>query len=94
MALISNNVYTITNPSISVVVPAYNSEGTLSELVARLEPVLSLLSQRFELILVNDGSRDQTWQVIKELAGQHDFVMGLDLMRNYGQRNLPAFILW
>jgi undecaprenyl-phosphate 4-deoxy-4-formamido-L-arabinose transferase len=74
-------------PSISVVVPVYNSQDTLTELAARLSPVLSEISPHFELILVNDGSRDQSWQVIERLATDYDWVHGINLMRNYGQHN-------
>lgn len=74
-------------PSISVVVPVYNSQGTLDELTARLSTVLAQLSPRFELILVNDGSRDQSWQVIERLAAEYNWVRGINLMRNYGQHN-------
>jgi len=73
--------------SISVVVPVYNSEPTLGQLVVRLEPVLRARAGAFEVVLVNDGSQDKSWQVICELAEQHSFVRGLDLMRNYGQHN-------
>lgn len=74
-------------PSISVVVPVYNSKGTLPELVQRLESVLSELTDEYELILVNDGSRDGSWLVIEELARRHSWVSGFDLMHNYGQHN-------
>ena len=74
-------------PSVSVVVPVYNSQGTLTELTARLSVVLSEAAQSFELILVNDGSRDESWQVIEQLAVEHDWVHGINLMRNYGQHN-------
>jgi glycosyltransferase involved in cell wall biosynthesis len=75
------------NFAISAVVPAYNSEGTLAELVNRLQAVLSPYARAFEIILVNDGSRDCTWQVIDSLAAKFSFVHGIDLMRNYGQHN-------
>ncbi len=75
------------NFTISVVVPAYNSEGTLVELVNRLQTVLSSQARAFEIILVNDGSRDCTWRVIDDLAAKFPFVRGIDLMRNYGQHN-------
>lgn len=74
-------------PSVSVVVPVYNSQGTLIELIARLSAVLSEVTLSFEVILVNDGSRDQSWQVIKQLAAEHEGVHGINLMRNYGQHN-------
>jgi undecaprenyl-phosphate 4-deoxy-4-formamido-L-arabinose transferase len=70
-----------------VVVPVYNSQDTLVELVERIEVVLSELTDRFEVVLVNDGSRDNSWQAICGLATEHDRVIGLDLMRNYGQHN-------
>ena len=76
-----------TRPSISVVVPVYNSELSLPELVKRLQPVLAALARDYELVLVNDGSRDQSWRVIQQLATEHAWVRGIDLMRNYGQHN-------
>jgi len=72
---------------ISVVVPVYNSESILPSLVARLAPVLHSLSTEFELILVDDGSRDGSWSAIRELARQHPWVSGIALMRNFGQHN-------
>ena len=73
--------------SISVVVPVYNSELTLPELVKRLQPVLAALARDYELVLVNDASRDQSWQVVQELARSCPWVRGVNLMRNYGQHN-------
>ena len=73
--------------SLSIVVPVYNSEGTLDELVSRLEEVLSQVASKWEIILVNDGSRDQSWPAICNLAARHDWVRGINLMRNYGQHN-------
>ncbi len=77
----------MSSPSISVVIPVYNSEALLRPLVARLEPVLAALASRYELILVNDCSRDGSWQVIEELARMHAWIRGVHLMRNYGQHN-------
>lgn len=74
-------------PSLSVVIPVYNSEGSLRELVKRLEPVLSARAAPFEILLVNDGSRDRSWSVVSEIAREHAFVRGINLMRNYGQHN-------
>jgi glycosyltransferase involved in cell wall biosynthesis len=72
---------------ISVVVPVFNSEATLAELATCLEAVLRSCARRFELILVNDSSRDNSWKVICDLCEQRDWVQGIDLMRNYGQHN-------
>jgi glycosyltransferase involved in cell wall biosynthesis len=76
-----------TRSSISVVVPVYNSELTLSELVKRLQPALAALAREYELVLVNDGSRDQSWKVVQELTRAFPWVRGINLMRNYGQHN-------
>jgi len=72
---------------ISVVVPVYNSAPMLTELVRRLETTLKSMGLAFELILVNDGSRDDSWEVICALAACHPWVRGLRMMRNYGQHN-------
>ena len=67
--------------------PAYNSELSLPELVRRLQPVLGAAATDYELVVVDDGSRDGTWRVIEELAREHSWVRGVHLMRNYGQHN-------
>ena len=72
---------------ISVVVPVYNSETSLPQLVDRLERVLPTIAASWEAILVNDGSRDRSWDVIRGLAGAHPHVRGITLMRNFGQHN-------
>jgi len=72
---------------ISVIVPVYNSEGTLADLVSRLETVLDGHGSYFEVILVNDGSRDSSWDVLQALAATHQRVVAINLMRNYGQHN-------
>jgi undecaprenyl-phosphate 4-deoxy-4-formamido-L-arabinose transferase len=72
---------------VSVIVPVYNGSVSLRELAHRLEPVLSSLFSEFELILVNDGSRDESWKVIEELSMEVPWIKGIDLMRNYGQHN-------
>jgi undecaprenyl-phosphate 4-deoxy-4-formamido-L-arabinose transferase len=73
--------------SVSVVVPVYNSEASLPLLVQRLRPVLAAAHRRFELILVNDGSADRSWNVIEGLASCENWIRGINLMRNYGQHN-------
>jgi glycosyltransferase involved in cell wall biosynthesis len=73
--------------SVSVVVPVYNSEETLCELASRLATVLRQSCDQYELILVNDGSRDGSWDQIQRLAVKHQWIRGINLMRNYGQHN-------
>ncbi len=73
--------------NVSVVVPVYKGSDSLPLLVEEVGKVLPDVTDAFELVLVNDGSPDQSWQVISELAGKHPWVRGIDLMRNYGQHN-------
>ena len=73
--------------AVSVVVPVFNGAETLRELLARIRSSLAPTATNFELILVNDGSRDQSWSVIESLAGEDPVVIGLNLMHNYGQHN-------
>jgi len=73
--------------SISVVVPVYNSQDSLEPLTDRLCRVLKDCSNAFEIILVNDGSRDMSWEKISRLVDSNSAVRGINLMRNYGQHN-------
>ncbi len=73
--------------SLSVVIPVYNSQDSLAPLIARLEGVLPDISSDYEIILVNDGSRDKSWAVICAEVEKRPFVKGVNLMRNYGQHN-------
>ncbi len=87
----------ILKAGVSVIVPVYNSEKMLEELVQRLGSVMNGLGVDHEIILVNDGSRDRSWQEINRLcrgsrsAGEpgkpQGEVRGINLMRNYGQHN-------
>ena len=72
---------------ISVVVPVFNSQKTLMELVDRLMKTLRDIDDEFEVILVNDGSSDRSWNMIEEIARSNPQVLGIDLDRNYGQSN-------
>ncbi len=67
---------------VSVVIPVYNSNQILPDLVARLHPVLEQSCDRYELIFVNDGSRDASWQVIAGLVERSPWIRGVNLMRN------------
>jgi glycosyltransferase involved in cell wall biosynthesis len=74
-------------PSVSVVVPCYKSESTLPLLVAQLLPVLGRTCVEYEILLVVDGSPDDTWSVAADLAEDHGPVSALRMSRNYGQHN-------
>ena len=71
----------------SVVVPVYNSEGIVGETVDRIVAEFEQQGLRYELILVNDGSRDGSWEVIADKARENPHVVALNLLRNYGQHN-------
>lgn len=71
----------------SVVIPVYRSEKTLDFLIERLGAVLPTLADEYEVVLVNDGSPDDSWGAIERLAKQSPWVRGVNLMRNYGQHN-------
>ena len=73
--------------SVSIVVPVYNSEQTLRELHERVARVADEHAIDFEMILVNDGSRDGSWEVVEEIAARDGRVRGINMMRNYGQHN-------
>ena len=70
---------------LSIVIPVYNSEGVVGETVDQTVAVCESAGLDFELILVNDGSRDSSWPVVLELASTHTWVRGINLMRNFGQ---------
>jgi glycosyltransferase involved in cell wall biosynthesis len=78
---------TIDRNTLSIVIPVYNSEKILTDLVAQLAQVAPRLSEEYEVVLVNDGSRDGSWEVICQLCCDYSWVRGIDLMRNYGQHN-------
>jgi len=73
------------HPEISVVVPVYGSDNALRELHQRIVTTVEKITAEFELILVNDASPDNAWQVIQELAARDTRVRGLNLSRNFGQ---------
>jgi len=74
---------------LSLVVPVYRSAPILPELVTQIHAEMQKegLGDRFELLLVNDCSPDNSWQVIRSLAETHSFVKGISLRRNAGQHN-------
>lgn len=72
---------------LSLVIPVYNSAQLISEIVARSTAVLSGIVQQFEIILVNDGSNDESWVSIQNAARLNPHVKGVNLGRNAGQHN-------
>ncbi|MGI9321743.1 MAG: glycosyltransferase family 2 protein [Thiogranum sp.] len=82
--------------SLSVVVPCYNEEQVLPELHKRLAGACKeVAAEDFQIVLVDDGSVDSTWDLISELAQQDPRVTGVRLSRNYGhQLALAAGMSW
>jgi len=73
---------------LSIVVPVYNSAKTLGNLLERLTTVLASITQSYEIILVDDGSPDDSWAVIQTLRATYgEHLVAVQLMRNYGQHN-------
>lgn len=71
--------------NISVVIPLYNEEESLPELYEWIERVMNNNNFSFEVIFINDGSRDNSWKVIEELAQKSPHVKGIKFRRNYGK---------
>src|SRR5690554_243615 len=70
---------------LSVVVPLYNEEESLPELVDWINRVMTENNFYFEIILVDDGSNDSSWSVIKELKSKFSFIRAVKFRRNYGK---------
>jgi dolichol-phosphate mannosyltransferase len=72
------------NPEISVMVPVFNEEESLPILIPKLVEALNLLNTSYEVILVDDGSWDGSWKILKEMASQHPFFRLLRFKENRG----------
>lgn len=74
---------------VSILIPVYKNDGGLDELVKRIGESManSAYANCFELVLVDDCSPDNSWEVIQRLAKTHTFVQGATLSRNFGQHN-------
>ena len=73
--------------NLSIVIPVYRGETLIGPLVERLAIALPLFAKKYEVILVNDGSPDRSWELIECLSKEYAWVRGIRLMRNYGQHN-------
>lgn len=70
---------------ISFVIPCYRSEKTLPDVIDEIKSTMAEIGHEFEIILVNDSSPDNTFEVIKKLASENDNILGIDLAKNFGQ---------
>ena len=71
---------------ISFVIPCYRSAQTIGKVVKEIDTTMqSLSAYKYEIVLVNDSSPDNTYEVIRELCAQRKDICGIDLARNFGQ---------
>jgi glycosyltransferase involved in cell wall biosynthesis len=73
--------------SYSIVIPVFNSVGVVATTIDRVVEVFESAGLRYQIVLVNDGSRDGSWDVIAERARTSPHVVALNLLRNYGQHH-------
>src|SRR5215813_3429298 len=81
------NIHGTESPDLSVVVPVYKSEECLVALVEEISSALNPTNRDHEVVLVNDGSPDNSWTVIETICRNNPQVIGIDLRRNFGQDN-------
>lgn len=70
---------------ISIIVPLYNEEESLPELMTWIDNVMTKNNYKYEVIMVDDGSRDKSWQVVLDLKTKYPSLKGLKFQRNYGK---------
>lgn len=73
-------------PHISLIIPAFDEENNLEKLYKELVPVVESLNKDFEIIFIDDGSRDNSFEIIKRLHDKDPRVTGLSLSRNFGHQ--------
>ena len=77
-------------PKFSIVVPFHNEQESITELYDRLKAVMESAGEPFELVFVDDGSRDQTFHLLEEIAAIDSRVVVVKLSRNFGQTSALA----
>ena len=70
---------------LSIVISLYNEEESLRELVKWIEGVMQKEGYTYEIIMVDDGSRDASWEIVKELSEKNAYIRGISFRRNYGK---------
>ena len=73
--------------NISIIIPCYNSEKTICSVIEEINGVDRLKTIKYELILVNDGSSDNTFKIISMIASNNKNITAIDLSKNFGQHN-------
>lgn len=72
-------------PDISIVVPLYNEDESLPELAQWIDRVMRDNGFSYEIIMIDDGSTDRSWEVVQELRAQNPLIKGISFRRNYGK---------
>ena len=70
---------------LSIVISLYNEEESLPELIEWIEKVMTKEGYKYEVIMVNDGSTDASWKIVKDLASKNPAIRGICFRRNYGK---------
>jgi polyisoprenyl-phosphate glycosyltransferase len=74
------------NPDISIVIPLYNEEENVMPLFMELQRTLSMITRTYEVVFVDDGSRDNSFELVKQIHATYSFVSGYSLSRNFGHQ--------
>lgn len=74
-------------PSVSIIIPVFNAAGTLKSLYSRVLSIMESHARELELVLVEDGGTDDSWEIIEKLSERDTRVRGIRLSRNFGQHN-------
>lgn len=72
-------------PYLSIISPVYKAENIVEKLVVEIDAHVSLITKEYEIILVEDGSPDSSWEKIEEICHRNQYVKGIKLSRNFGQ---------
>jgi len=80
-----SDIFTFTMTTYSIIVPFHNEEENVTTLYARVKQVMEQVGESFELVLVDDGSRDRTYELLREIAEVDSRVLVVKLRRNFGQ---------
>lgn len=83
-----------TAPELSVVIPCYNESAVISTTYARVKRVCAATHLRYEIVLVNDGSSDETWGILQQLSKEDPTVVAVNLSRNHGHQLALSAGLW
>ena len=70
---------------LSIVISLYNEEESIPELVSWIETVMAREGYSYEILMVDDGSRDASWKIVRELAANNESIRGISFRRNYGK---------